>query len=153
MGAFNKDRPVKILLVEDNQGDVLLTKEAFSESKIKTEILVAEDGEKALAFLRKQGEFKNAPTADIILMDMNMPKMTGCELLKEVKQDVELKCIPVIFFTSSKSPSDISGAYNLHVNSYLVKPTAFEQFSEIVDAVEKFWFSTAVFPDRPRKVI
>ena len=146
MTKFN-GRPVEILVIEDNEGDILLTQEAFKAEKIRNNIHVALDGEKAIEFLRKDSEFSDAITPDIILLDLNLPKKDGRQVLKEIKEDNNLKRIPVVIMTSSKSDQDIDKAYKLHANSYMIKPVSLEKFSEVVSAIENFWFTIVVLPD------
>ena len=137
---------VEILLVEDNPGDVVLTKEAFADAKIHNNINVAADGEEALKYLRKEGEFANATVPDIILLDINLPKKDGREVLAEIKVDEVLRRIPVVVLTSSKAEQDVVDVYDLHANSYLVKPVNLEKFIDVVSAIESFWFSVVVLP-------
>lgn len=138
--------PVEILLVEDNPGDVLLTQEAFREGHYTPRLSVVEDGEEALLFLRKQGKHKNAPRPDIILLDLNLPKKDGRELLAEVKEDLDLRHIPVIVLTTSNADLDVSRAYKLHANCYLTKPIEMDDFMRKVRAVEDFWLSVVRLP-------
>ena len=144
-------RQIEILLVEDNEGDVFLTKIAFEQAKIINNMHVAPDGEEAMKMLRKEGEYEDLPTPDIILLDINMPKKSGIEVLKEVKNDDELKRIPVIMLTSSKADQDIIESYGEHANGYIVKPVDVTQFQEVVSAVEDFWFSVVVLPSDTQK--
>lgn len=146
MKQFN-GKPVEILLVEDNPGDVELTREAFKQSKINNNIHVAKDGEQALDFLRKQGTFTGVTTPDIVLLDLNLPKKDGRQVLEEVKHDETLRRIPVVIMTSSKSEQDVVKTYDLHANSYLIKPVNLEKFAEVVEAIENFWFTIVVLPD------
>ena len=141
-------KPVDILLVDDNKGDVLLTKSAFEDAKIKNIINVAYDGEEALRYLKKEDEFADATTPDLILLDLNMPKKDGHEVLEEIKQDDHLRRIPVVILTSSKAERDIVKTYNLHANSYLVKPVDLMQFADVVNAIEGFWFSVVTLPSQ-----
>ncbi|MFK8068471.1 MAG: response regulator [Gammaproteobacteria bacterium] len=138
----------EILLVEDNPGDVLLTREAFSEAKIKNNIHVAADGEEALAFLKRQEGYENVATPDLILLDLNLPKLDGREVLQAIKRDENLRRIPVVILTSSKAEQDVLKTYDLHANSYLVKPVDLEKFVEVVNAIENFWFSVVVLPEK-----
>jgi len=142
-------RPAEILLVEDNYGDVLLTREAFSAAKISHNISVAADGEVALEMLQREGVYTETDRPDLILLDLNLPKRDGREVLRFIKDSPELRHIPVIVFTSSQADADISKSYDLHANSYVVKPTDLEKFDEIVEVVESFWFKIAVLSNRP----
>lgn len=136
----------EILLAEDNPGDVLLTKEAFAEAKIKNNINVATDGEETLDYLYKRGRFEDAATPDLILLDLNMPKKDGREVLEEIKKDDKLRRIPVVILTSSQAEQDVVKTYDLHANSYVLKPVDLGKFAEIVSAIESFWFSVVVLP-------
>ncbi len=135
-----------ILLVEDNPGDILLTKKAFKNANIKNEINVAEDGEQALDYLYKRNGYESATEPDLILLDLNMPRKDGREFLSDIKQDNQLRRIPVVVMTSSKAGRDVLEVYDLHANSYIVKPADLSSFSAIVAAIESFWFSVAVLP-------
>ena len=146
MKIFN-GRAAEILLVEDNPGDVMLTKEAFLEAKVNNNITVVKDGEEALNYLKKEAAFAEVTTPDIILLDLNLPKKDGREVLSVIKQDTSLRRIPVIVLTSSKAEQDVINTYDLHANGYMVKPVDFEQFNKIVQAVENFWFSVVVLPE------
>lgn len=139
-------RPIEILLVEDNPGDVRLTKEALSESKVRNRISVASDGVEAMAFLRREGRYKDAPRPDIILLDLNMPRKDGREVLAEVKQAPDLKRIPVVVLTSSAAEQDIVRTYDLHANAFITKPVGFEEFVSVVKEVEDFWFTVVKLP-------
>ena len=139
-------RPINILLVEDNPGDVRLTQEAFREGRITVNLDVARDGVEAIAYLRQQVPFSEAITPDLILLDLNLPKRDGREVLAEIKSDPDLKRIPVVVLTTSNAEADILKTYNLHVNCYINKPVDFDRFFEIVQKIEDFWLSTAVLP-------
>jgi len=139
-------RPIEILLVEDNPGDVRLLMETFREGKIRNRISLVEDGVEALAFLRKEGEHGSAPRPDLILLDLSLPRKNGQEVLAEIKQDADLKRIPVVVITSSQAEKDILQAYNNHVNCYLTKPVDLEQFMGVVRSVEEFWLSVVKLP-------
>ncbi|PIR37204.1 MAG: response regulator [Alphaproteobacteria bacterium CG11_big_fil_rev_8_21_14_0_20_39_49] len=139
-------RPVEILLVEDNPGDVVLTKKAFETSKISNNINVAKDGEIALSMLRKEDGYSDIITPDIVLLDLNLPKKDGREVLEEIKNDEALKKIPVVVLTSSKAERDILETYGLHANSYILKPVNLEKFAEVVKSIENFWFTIVVYP-------
>ena len=139
-------RPVEILLVEDNPGDVLLTQEAFKRAKIRNNLTIAEDGEMALAVLNKEGAYANAPRPDLILLDLNLPKVDGQEVLAKVKGDDALKRIPVVILSSSKAEQDINQSYDLHANSYVTKPINIQKLTTIVQSIESFWFSVVQLP-------
>ncbi len=132
--------------MEDNPGDVLLTKIALEDSKISVNLNVVEDGVEAMAFLRKQGKYINTPHPDIILLDFNLPKKDGREVLAEVKTDENLKRIPVVVLTTSQAEEDILKAYNLAANCYISKPVDFDQFVKIVQSIENFWFTVVKLP-------
>jgi CheY-like chemotaxis protein len=141
-------RPVEILLVEDNAGDVRLAREGLRECKLLNNLSVAEDGVQALAILRKEGKYANMPRPDLIMLDLNLPKKDGREVLKEIKEDESLKCIPVVILTTSKAEEDIVKSYSLHANCYVTKPLAIEQFINVVQAIESFWFTIVKLPPR-----
>jgi chemotaxis family two-component system response regulator Rcp1 len=145
--VMNKGRAAEILLVEDNLGDVLLTRKAFKNAGIANHITVAEDGNTALTMLRREGEYHSHPLPDMILLDLNLPKKSGKDVLKEIKTDDSLKRIPVIVLTSSRAEIDVVKSYNLHANSYIVKPVSLEKFSEMLKSLEQFWFVVTVMPD------
>lgn len=132
-------KPVHILLVEDNVGDVILTQEAFEESKIKTQISVARNGSDALDFLFQRGEFSTAERPDLILLDINIPIYNGHEVLRQIKSDDSLKKIPVIMLTTSSHQKDINQAYEHHANSYVTKPIEMEDFLKAILKIEEFW--------------
>ncbi len=137
---------VNILLVEDNPGDVLLTREAFREGSYFPQLSVVEDGEEALQFLRRAGQYANAERPDLILLDLNLPRKDGRELLAEVKQDPELRQIPIIVLTTSEAEQDVRRAYKLHANCYLTKPLEMDAFMKKVRSVEDFWLSVVRLP-------
>jgi two-component system, chemotaxis family, response regulator Rcp1 len=142
----NSVRPVEVLLVEDNPGDVRLTREAMREGKVLNRLSVAADGEEALAFLHQEGAHANAPRPDIILLDLNLPQKNGREVLSEIKADEWLRSIPVIVLTTSGAEKDISICYFLHANCYIVKPVDLERFLDVVKSIGDFWFTTATLP-------
>jgi chemotaxis family two-component system response regulator Rcp1 len=144
---INEPKSVEILLVEDNEGDAFLTKKAFAQAKVLNNLTIAIDGEVALEILRQEGEYQNAPRPDIVLLDINLPKKNGKEVLKEIKDDDNLKRIPVIVLTSSKADQDIIKSYDLHASSYVVKPIDLAKFQEAVTAIENFWLSVVVLPE------
>ena len=146
MSFSKRIRPVEILLVEDNPGDVRLTKEAMKEAKIFNILNVVEDGVEALAYLRKKGKFKDVNRPDLILLDLNLPKKNGREVLTEIKQDINLKQIPVVILTISKAEEDIIKTYELHANCFITKPVDMDQFIKVVKSIEDFWFSIVKLP-------
>lgn len=137
---------VEILLVEDNPGDIRLTKEALKESKMINNLHVVEDGEQALAFLYKKGNYASAPHPDLILLDLNLPKTNGKEVLAKIKDHPDLKRIPVVILTTSKAEEDILKTYNLHANCYINKPVDFDQFISVVRKIGDFWFTFIKLP-------
>jgi two-component system response regulator len=139
-------KPVNILLVEDNPGDVRLTREGFKEGKVYNNLYVAEDGEEALALLSHEGKYANIPHPDIILLDLNLPKKDGSEVLSEIKGDPELRKIPVIILTTSRAEEDILKTYNLHANCYITKPVDFDEFIHIAKSIKNFWLSIVKLP-------
>jgi len=139
---------VDILLVEDNPADLRLTQEAMRGSKLLNKLHVVSDGEEALSYLRRQGKYADAPRPDLILLDLNLPKKDGREVLAEIKLDPELKVIPVVVLTTSEAVTDILKSYNLHANCYITKPVAFEQFKKVVNSIESFWFSIVKLPPK-----
>jgi CheY-like chemotaxis protein len=140
------DKPIDILLVEDNPGDVMLVEEALSDSKVRNRLHVVSDGEQAMEFVRRQGKHAGAPRPDVILLDLNLPKKSGREVLREVKTHPDLASIPVIVLTSSKSDDDVINSYELHANAYILKPVDFHQFMKVMRAIEDFWFVTVKLP-------
>lgn len=148
MNSAIKCGPIEILLVEDNPGDVRLTIEALNEGRFANTINVAVDGFEAMAFLRREGKYENAPKPDLVLLDLNLPKKNGREVLAEIKTDPNLKCIPVVILTSSQAEKDIVETYNLHANCYITKPVDFEQFIRVVRSIEDFWFAVVRLPPR-----
>jgi chemotaxis family two-component system response regulator Rcp1 len=141
-----RGRPAELLLVEDNYGDVLLTCEAFRSARVKNNLAIAGDGEVAMAMLRREGEYALQPRPDVILLDLNLPRMDGREVLQAIKSDPELQRIPVIVLTSSKAEIDVLKSYELNANGYIVKPVTFERLQEIVASIETFWFTVVVLP-------
>jgi CheY-like chemotaxis protein len=139
-------RPVQVLLVEDSPSDAAMTIEAMHEGRIVNQVHVATDGEMAMAFLRRQGPFAEAPRPDLILLDLNLPRMDGREVLREVKDDPILKTIPVIVLTTSAAEEDIIKSYELHANAYITKPVAFEAFLAAVRGIEDFWLALVHLP-------
>lgn len=141
-----RGRPVKILLVEDNPGDIRLTREALKEGKVLNDLYVAQDGIEAMAFLRREGAYADLPRPDVVLLDLNLPKKDGHEVLAEIKSDPDLKSIPVVVLTTSSSDEDILKTYELHANCYITKPVDLEQFITVVQSVEDFWFTIVRLP-------
>ena len=139
-------RPVEFLLVEDNPGDVRLTQEALKDTKVRNNLNILGDGVSALAFLRRESPYVNAPRPDIILLDLNLPKMDGRELLSHIKADPKLKRIPVVVITSSEAEQDILRTYDLHVNCYVTKPVDLDQFIKVVQSIETFWLTIVQLP-------
>jgi two-component system, chemotaxis family, response regulator Rcp1 len=137
-----------ILLVEDNPGDVRLTREALREADVSAELTAVRDGEQALAFLRKQGEHAGAPRPDLVLLDLNLPKKNGLEVLEEIKRDPDLRAMPVIMLTTSSSSRDVTACYDRGVNCYVVKPLDLDDFTGLVQALNRFWFEVARLPSR-----
>jgi chemotaxis family two-component system response regulator Rcp1 len=137
--------PIDILLVEDNEGDVRLTQEVLKDSKVRNKLNVASTGEEALACLRKVGKFADSVHPDLILLDLNLPGMNGKEVLKEIKEDPDLKRIPVVILTTSKAEEEILKSYNLHANCYVFKPVDLEQFVKVVKSLEDFWLAIVKF--------
>ena len=143
-------RPVEILLVEDNPGDVDLTRETLATGKLLNNLHSVADGEKAILFLRRQGEYAEAPRPDLILLDLNLPRMNGQEVLAEVKTDERLKRIPVVVLTTSKAEQDVLKSYDLHANCYITKPIDLKQFIHVVQSIENFWLSIVKLPSADR---
>jgi len=139
-------RTFEILLVEDNPADVCLTEETLKEFEMLTHLSVVGDGVEALAFLRREGKYATASRPDLILLDLNLPKKDGREVLMELKVDDQLKRIPVVILTTSSEEQDISNTYDLHANCYITKPVDLDQFSAVVKSIEEFWFITAKLP-------
>ena len=139
-------RPAEILLVEDNPADVRLTREALREGKVRNNLSVAADGVEALAFLRREGSYADAVVPDLILLDLNLPRKDGREVLEEIKADPALRHIPVVVLTSSQAEQDILRAYDLHANCYVTKPVDLDQFIHVVQSIEDFWFTIAKLP-------
>jgi chemotaxis family two-component system response regulator Rcp1 len=139
-------RPIEILLVEDNEGDVRLTKEALKENKMRNNLNVVSDGVEAMNFLCRQWIYARAPHPDLILLDLNLPKKDGREVLAEIKSDEDLKRIPVVILTTSKAEEDIVKTYNLHANCYVTKPVGFDEFAVVVRSIENFWLTIVKLP-------
>ena len=143
------ETPVQVLLVEDNEADVRLTVEAFKETTVMSRLRAVEDGVEALAYLRRQGKYSDAARPDLVLLDLNLPRMDGAELLAIIKRDPYLKQIPVVVFTTSSSARDIAKSYALHANCYITKPVDLNRFLDIVKSIEAFWFTVVALPTLP----
>lgn len=139
-------QPVEILLVEDSPTDILLAKEALEYSRVVNHLSTVTDGVEAMAFLRREGPYRDAPRPGLILLDLNLPKKDGREVLAEIKSDEKLMRIPVVVLTTSKSEADVLKAYGLHANCYIVKPVDFEKFADVVKYIENFWFAVVTLP-------
>jgi chemotaxis family two-component system response regulator Rcp1 len=146
MSSANRGEPIEILLVEDSPDDAEMTMDALRDGRLRNRITHVEDGIEAMAFLRRNGKFASSPRPDLILLDLHMPRMNGREVLAEVKEDPDLRRIPVVMMTQSKDEQDILAAYNLHVNCYVTKPVDMDQFIVAVKSIEHFWFSIVKLP-------
>lgn len=151
MTNLNQIQPIEILLVEDNPADVRLTQEALKEEKLHINLNMVNDGVEALAFLRREGTHAKAVRPDLILLDLNLPRKDGHEVLKEIKNDSSLKSIPVVVLTISEAEKDIMISYDLHANCYIVKPLDLNQFSKVVKSIEDFWLTNVKLP--PKKEV
>jgi len=140
--------PIEVLLVEDDPGDVLMTQEAFEEHKVRNKLSVVSDGEEALAYLRQQGQHAEAPRPDLILLDLNLPRIDGREVLQVIKQDEDLRRIPVVVLTTSQADEDILRSYSLHANAYVTKPVDFERFIAVIRQIDEFFVSVVKLPPR-----
>ncbi|MCX6555880.1 MAG: response regulator [Candidatus Aminicenantes bacterium] len=147
MKQQDNSKLVDILLVEDNEGDARLAKEAMRDSKIRNTLHHVSDGEEAMAFLRKEGKYENVPRPDLVLLDLNLPKKDGRQVLAEIKNDDEFKRIPVVILTVSSAEEDILKSYNLHANCYITKPIDLSQFMKVVRSVEDFWLTIVKLPN------
>lgn len=146
MSSNSVFQAIEILLVEDNPGDVRLTREALNEAKVRNNLHVAENGEEAMRFLRREGKSAGAPRPDVVLLDLNLPKKNGMEVLAEMKKDESLRCIPVVILTTSEAERDIVKAYDNHANCFITKPLDLDQFAQVVQSIESFWFSIVKLP-------
>ena len=138
--------PIEILLVEDNYGDIVLIREAFKESKLHNNLSIAKDGVEALAFLKNEGDYSDTVRPDIILLDLNLPKKSGIEVLNEIKKNPKLKTIPVVILTCSKNEDDILETYNSHANCYITKPVDFDKFINVIKSFNNFWLDIVKLP-------
>jgi CheY-like chemotaxis protein len=141
-GAYS----IEVLLVEDDPGDVLLTKEAFADNKVKNNLNIVSDGEEATAYLRRQGVYADAPRPDLILLDLNLPRKDGREVLRDIKADPDLRSIPVVVLTTSEADEDILNSYDLHANAYVTKPVDFDSFIRIVRQIDDFFVTVVKLP-------
>jgi CheY-like chemotaxis protein len=139
-------KPIEILLAEDNKGDIGLIEEVFEESKIRNRLHVVEDGEEAMLYLHGKGKFSDSPRPDLILLDLTLPKKDGCEILQEIKEDSDLKKIPVVVLTASNVEKEIIRCYDLHANAYVNKPLDLNQFIDIVKSIANFWLEIVKLP-------
>lgn len=141
-------QPIEILLVEDDPGDVLMTQEAFTDYRIANRLTVVTNGEDAIAYVRKHGRFADVATPDLVLLDLNLPRRDGREVLRDIKSDAELRRIPVVILTTSEAEEDVISAYDLHANAYVRKPVDFAQFVEAVRAIDDFFITVVRLPTR-----
>jgi CheY-like chemotaxis protein len=152
VGTNQNNRAIDLLLVEDNPGDIRLTEEALKDGPVRVRLSVAKDGVEAVEFLNRQGRFKNAPRPDLILLDLNLPRKNGREVLAEIKADPDLRQIPVVVMTTSKSEQDIERAYDLNANCYITKPIELDDFLGVVHSIEDFWLTKAMLPGQTNPV-
>jgi CheY-like chemotaxis protein len=145
-------RPIEVLLVEDDAGDVLMTREPFEDAQVANNLSVVSDGAEALEFLRRQGEYADAPRPDLVLLDLNLPKLDGREVLSEIKNDLELAVIPVVILTTSEAEEDVVRSYALHANAYVSKPVDFDQFLTVVKRIDDFFVGVVRLPGRHREL-
>jgi CheY-like chemotaxis protein len=143
-----RSQPIEVLLVEDDPGDVVMTKEAFADYKIANKLNVVTNGEDAIAYMRKQGRFADVPTPDLVLLDLNLPRRDGREVLRDIKQDAQLRRVPVVVLTTSDAEEDVLASYDLHANAYVRKPVDFEQFVAAVRAIDDFFITVVRLPPR-----
>ena len=146
MTQQSRRRAIEILLVEDNPGDARLTREAFADASVSNNLSVVGDGEQAMAFLRRQGNYSGAPRPDLILLDLNLPRKSGREVLEDVKSDPDLLSIPIVVMTTSEAEGDILNSYYHHANAYVTKPVDLDRFIDVVSKIEGFWLTVAKLP-------
>jgi CheY-like chemotaxis protein len=146
--AYGPAVPIEVLLVEDDPGDVLMTREAFTDNKVRNRLTVVSDGEEALSYLRREGPYADAVRPDLILLDLNLPRRDGREVLAEIKGDEALHSIPVVVLTTSQSDEDILRSYQLHANAYVTKPVDFDQFIKVVRQIDDFFLTVVKLPPR-----
>ena len=142
-------KTVELLLIEDNEGDIFLTTQAFKSAKVSNNLSVVRDGEEAMEYLNRQGKYSSATRPDLVLLDLNLPKIDGRQVLGNMKADPELRSIPVVVLTSSQAEKDVAKAYDLQANAYVVKPVDFENLGRIVSSIENFWFTVVKLPIDP----
>ena len=152
MSNSQNNRSVDLLLVEDNPGDIRLTEEALKDGPVRVNLSIAKDGVEAVEFLNRRGSFKDAPRPDLILLDLNLPRKNGREVLAEIKADPDLRQIPVVVMTTSKSEQDIERAYELNANCYITKPIELDDFLAVVHSIEDFWLTKAMLPRQPNPI-
>jgi len=145
---LDHERQIEVLLVEDDPGDVVMTREAFQDYKVRNQLHVVNDGTEAMAFLRQEGEYADRPRPDLVLLDLNLPKMDGREVLEAIKSDPDLSSIPVVVLTTSENEDDVLRSYSLHANAYVTKPVDFERFIEVVRQIDDFFISVVRLPRR-----
>jgi len=143
-----RGRQIEVLLVEDDPGDVLMTKEAFEDYKLRTQLHVVTDGAEAMDFLRRQGDHADAPRPDLVLLDLNLPRMDGREVLQAIKSDPDLASIPVVILTTSEAEEDVLRSYSLHANAYVTKPVDFDRFIQVVRQIDEFFVTVVRLPTR-----
>ena len=148
MTQFEGERQIEILLVEDDPGDVMMTREAFHDYKLHNELHVVSDGAEAMAFLRQEGEYAGRPRPDLVLLDLNLPRMDGRQVLEAIKSDPELASIPVVVLTTSENEDDVLRSYSLHANAYVTKPVDFQRFIEVVRQIDDFFVTVVRLPRR-----
>ncbi len=148
MTASDSGMMIEILLVEDDPGDVLITREAFAENKVRNHLSVVSDGEAAMEFLRREGQFADVPRPDLVLLDLNLPRKAGHEVLAEIKSDADLQRIPVVVLTTSDAEEDILRSYDLHANAYVTKPVDFDCFLTVVKQIDEFFVTVVKLPGR-----
>lgn len=146
MKTLYSTEPLDVLLIEDSEADVRLTVEAFKEARVDNRLWVAEDGVEAMAYLRNEGAHRNSPRPDLILLDLNLPRKDGRQVLQEIKADNSLRRIPVVVLTTSRAEEDVARAYDLHANCYISKPVDFAQFMRVVQSIEDFWLNIVKLP-------